>query len=314
MAALRIATLLIALALAACGAPTTASPQPAPQLPPGYRLFDGGPLGFQIGLAPDWEQAGDRAPDGVNFTDPSRRGAMLVHFGRAQTRDLNVAAGAVMFDLTGGSGAVGGSQTSTTLAGRPAREIRGSFYAAGASQQIEAVVMMDGDVAWVLALAGPPERLAADQADFDQMRSTFRLLANRPSPPARVALGQPAPDFPELAKIKGPVVLNFFATWCAPCREEMPLLAQRAKTSQGRFTVLVVNTQDDATKVPGFMKELGITLTLGYDRDGRLTEAYLLPGVPATFFLDSKHVVRNLVYGPLTSDSLATGLKAAGIS
>ncbi len=313
MAGLRTALLTI-LAVAACGGPNTAFPQPAPSLPAGYRLYDGGPLGFEIGVAPSW-QAGERAADGVSFADPSGKGAMLVHFGRAQSADLEAATGAVMFDLTGGSGAAGGSETNATMAGRPARAVSGMFEAGGTTQRIEAVVTIDRSLAWVVALAGPPNRIAADQADFERMLSTFRLTGGRPSLPPQVAQGRPAPGFAELDRIKGPVVLNFFATWCADCRQEMPLLAQRARAARGSFTVLAVDTQDDATRVPSFLKDLGVTdLALAYDRDGRLTESYLLPGVPATFFLDAHHVVRQLVYGPLTSDSLAKGLKAAGIA
>jgi thiol-disulfide isomerase/thioredoxin len=164
----------------------------------------------------------------------------------------------------------------------------------------------------VLALAGPEDRVAADGAAFDHMRASFQLTERHPSLPAQVAEDPPAPAFPELDRIKGPVVLNFFATWCGPCRQEMPLLAQRAKASHGRFTVLGMDTQDDASQVPAFLKSLGVSFPTGYDRDDRLSREYLLPGVPATFFLDGKHVVRNLVYGPLTADSLAQGLQAAG--
>lgn len=217
-----------------------------------------------------------------------------------------------MFDLTAGSGASGAAQSLSTLAGRQARVVQGSFQSGGKPQLIKAVIAVDSGLVWVLALAGPPESVTPVVSDFDRMRSTFKLLPRHPSPPAHAAVGEQAPDFPELRQIRGAVALNFFATWCGPCREEMPLLAERARSSRGRFTLLAVDTQDDASKVPGFMKELGLSLPVGYDRDGRLTQAYMLPGVPATFFLDSKHVIRQLVYGPLTPQSLAQGLKAAG--
>jgi thiol-disulfide isomerase/thioredoxin len=281
-------------------------------VPPGYELFDGGDLGFQMGVAPGWTQAGTRAPDGVNFADPSKQGALLVHVGRAQSPDLDVAAGAVLFELTGGSGAAGGSQSTTTLSGRKARKVTGGFDAGGSVQRIQAVVMVEGGRAWVMALAGPSDRVTADRSDFDRMSASFRLLAKRPAPPAQLMLGEPAPGFAELDRIKGPVVVNFFATWCGPCRQEMPMLSQQASQAHGRFTVLAVDTQDDPTKVPAFFKELGVSLPTAVDRDGKLTESYQLPGVPSTFFLDANHVARHLVYGPLTADTLAQGLKLAG--
>jgi thiol-disulfide isomerase/thioredoxin len=308
----RLGPLAVLLALACGSTGTAAVPRAAPpRLPAGYSLFDGGKLGFRFGLPSGWQQAAPPSPDGVNFTDPSRLGSLLVHIGHARSTDLDVAAGAAMFDLTGGSGAAGGGATGTTLAGRPARWVRGGFEAAGAMQQIEAVVMVEGGRAWVLALAGPAERVSVDDADFGRMRASFQLLAT-PSLPPQVALDAPAPTFSELSRIQGPVVLNFFASWCGPCRQEMPLLAQRARASGGRFTVLGVDTQDDASQVPGFLKGLGVRFPVGYDRDGHLGQEYLLPGVPATFFLDSRHVVRDLVYGPLATDTLQHGLRAAG--
>jgi thiol-disulfide isomerase/thioredoxin len=308
---LRALTSLVVLAVLACGSASAQTPPP-PALPSGFSLYDGGPLGFRFGLAPGWHRAAAPAPDGVNFADASNRGALLVHVGRARSADLGAATGAAMFDLTGGSGAAGGSESATTLAGRTARRVQGGFEAAGAMQRIEAVVMVDGGLAWVLALAGPPDRFSADGPDFDRMRASFQLLARRPSLPVQVASDQPAPGFPELDRIRGPVVLNFFASWCGPCRQEMPLLAQRARASGGRFTVLGMDTQDDASKVPAFLKEVDVSFPTGYDRDGHLSQAYLLPGVPGTFFLDSRHVVRDLVYGPLTAASLQQGLRAAG--
>jgi cytochrome c biogenesis protein CcmG, thiol:disulfide interchange protein DsbE len=296
----------------ACGGQPAAPARPQASLPAGFHLFDGGALGFQIGLAPGWEESG-RDPSGVNFTSPSKGAAMLVHVERAASADLDAATGMIMFELTGGSGAAGGSESHVQLGGLPARRVRGGFDAAGATQQIDALVAIDHGLVWAVVLAGQAQRVGTDMPDFEKMTTTFRLQATRPSPPTRIQLGLPAPGFPELDRVKGPVVVNFFATWCGPCRQEMPMLSQRASQAGGRFTVLVVDTQDDATKVPGFLKELNVSFAnVAYDRDGSLTQSYQLPGVPDTFFLDAKHVVRDWVFGPVTAQSLDKGLKAAG--
>lgn len=281
-------------------------------LPPGFRAYEGGSLGFRLGLAPGWDEAGPPGPSGANFKDPSQQGALLVHFEQAVAKDLDSAAAVVMTELTGGSGARSGKQEKVTLSGRSARRVTGSFAAGGTTAQIDAIVTLDGDRAWVLALAGPADRVAADRGDFEQMAATFRLSAVRPSAPAHVALDLEAPHFRELDRIKGAVVVNFFATWCGPCREEMPLLEQRQKRANGRFTVLAVNTRDDASAVPSFLKQVGVSFPLAYDRDGRLSDAYQLFGVPQTFFLDAGHVVRDESAGPLTSESLERGLRKAG--
>ena len=238
---------------------------------------------------------------------------MLVHFEQAAAPDLDAAAAVIMTELTGGSGAGGASQQAVRLAGLPARRVMGSFQAGGTTQQIDALVTVEGGRVWAVVLAGPPERVTADRSDFETMATTFRLGAVRPSAPARVALGLVAPGFKELDRIKGPVVLNFFATWCGPCRQEMPLLAERARRASGRFTVLAVNTRDDPAAVPGFLKELGVDFPVAYDRDGKLGEAYQLIGVPQTFFLDGKHVVRDSPIGPLSPDTLDQGLRKAGV-
>src|SRR5262249_49085889 len=117
-------------------------------------------------------------------------------------------------------------------------------------------------------------------------------------------------------RIKGPVVINFFATWCVDCRSDMPLTAKRAPSRQGRFSLLGVDCCDDnRTAVPGFLSGLGVQgdfRLLAYDDDRHLARAYGLLGPPTTFFLDKDHVLRNLVIGPLTAGTLDAGLRAAG--
>jgi cytochrome c biogenesis protein CcmG/thiol:disulfide interchange protein DsbE len=306
-----LALVALASACGAQGARPAASPPPV--LPAGYSLYDAGKLGFRFGLPPEWRRNGDQAPDGAEFSDPSKQVTLLAHVERARSTDLTAATGAVLFDLTGGGGATGGTEMVSTLGGQPARWVRGGFASAGPGQEIEAVVALRAGNAYVLALAGPSASLAADEAVFDEMRASFQLTGS-PALPDQVALNGPAPRFEELDRIQGPVVLNFFASWCGPCHEEMPLLASRARASHGRFTVLGMDTQDDASKVPAFLKGLGITFPIGYDRDGHLSQRYLLPGVPGTFFLDSSHVVRDMDYGPLTDATLTAGLKSVGVS
>src|SRR5215831_12376236 len=179
MAIARLLPLLL-LVVVGCGSTAGSAPAP-PRLPAGYTLYDGGPLGFRFGLAPGWHRSAPQAPDGVDFSDPSNGGTLLVHVGLARSADLETATGAVVFDLTGGNGAAGGSESSTTLAERPALLVRGNFAANGAMQVIEAVVTIDGSLAWVLALAGPGDRVAADAVAFDAMRASFQLLARRPA-------------------------------------------------------------------------------------------------------------------------------------
>ena len=298
-----------AVVVSACGGPpassrpTTATAAPVPA---GFMRYDGTKLGFAIALAPGWKESSSDPGSGASFAGPGGL-AMLVHFERSVSTDLDAATGAVLFDLTGGSGVGGSRVVATTLAGRSARRVAGRFSGQGAVTAIEAYVMVESGRAWTVALAGPPDAVDHSHDDFEKMASTFSLVGAGPAPAPRAAVGLPAPGFTELDRIKGPVVINFFATWCVDCRTEMPLIAKRAHSSQGRFSLLGVDCcADNRSAVPGFLAGLGVQgdfRLLAYDDDGHIARSYGLLGPPTTFFLDKNHVLRNLVIGPLTAST-----------
>src|SRR5262249_4542273 len=147
----------------------------------------------------------------------------------------------------------------TTLAGRSARRVAGRFRGQGAVTAIEAYVMVESGRAWTVALAGPPDAVDHSHDDFEKMASTFSLVGAGPAPAPRAAVGLAVTLFTELDRIRGPVVLNFFASGCVECRTEMPLIAKRAHSSQGRFSLLGVDCcADNRSAVPGFLAGLGV--------------------------------------------------------
>jgi thiol-disulfide isomerase/thioredoxin len=150
------------------------------------------------------------------------------------------------------------------------------------------------------------------------MVSTFRLVGARPTPPPRVAVGLPAPRFSLLERVKGPVVINFFDTWCVDCRTDLPIIARAEARDRGRFTLIGVDCcGDNQSSVSGFLRELGVQgefNKVAYDTDGRIAQSYALLGPPTTAFLDKDHVLRDLVIGGVTPVSLARGLKDVGIT
>ena len=310
--------LALVLVASACGGPPTysrpTSPTAAP-VPAGFTRYDGTKLGFVIALAPGWKEANSDPGRGASFAGAGGL-AMLVHFEQSVSTDLDTAAGAVLFDLTAGSGVGGSRVTAATLAGRRAKRVAGRFSGPGGVAAIDAYVMVESGRAWALALAGPPDAVDQSRDDFGKMASTFSLVGARPAPPPRAAVGLPAPGFTELDQINGPVVINFFATWCVDCRTEMPLMAKRARSAQGRFSLLGVDCCDDnRSAVPGFLKGMGVQGDFGllaYDDDGHIARAYSLLGPPTTFFLDKNHVLRQVVIGPLTAGTLDAGIRAAG--
>jgi len=129
--------------------------------------------------------------------------------------------------------------------------------------------------------------------------------------PAPVA-GHPAPDF-ELTAVDGttirlsdyrgkPVILNFWATWCAPCRAEFPEFQEAAVDNADRLVIIGVNntSADQADQVPDFLQEFGITFPIVYDtNDGATVETYRILGLPTTIFIDSNGIVNEVFTGPL---------------
>ncbi len=136
----------------------------------------------------------------------------------------------------------------------------------------------------------------------------------------RPVLGQVAPDFVleapgtdeevRLSDFRGrPVLLNFWATWCVPCRTEMPAL-QEAHDTEG-VVVLAVNSQESDTVVSNFLDEYGLTFPAAIDREGSVRQHYGVLGLPATFFIDPDGILRARNFGPVYDNLLADGIEAA---
>ncbi len=137
------------------------------------------------------------------------------------------------------------------------------------------------------------------------------------APPPSPRQGFSAPDFTletldggqiTLSDLRGQVVLiNFWATWCPPCRAEMPALERvyRSFKPMG-LEVLAVNLtdQDDEVAVSRFIQELGLTFPILLDRRGEASKRYLLRGLPSTFFVDRQGVIRSVVVGGPMSEAL----------
>jgi cytochrome c biogenesis protein CcmG/thiol:disulfide interchange protein DsbE len=96
------------------------------------------------------------------------------------------------------------------------------------------------------------------------------------------------PDTLDLASLRGKaVVLNFWASWCLPCREEAPLLEATWQRYRGRGAVVVgIDVQDLTNEALQFLKETRTTYPQVRDRDNTVYRAYGLTGVPETFFVD----------------------------
>ncbi|MDQ6900734.1 MAG: TlpA family protein disulfide reductase [Candidatus Dormibacteraeota bacterium] len=304
--------MLAAPGLAACGAGGQAPKTET--LPAGFSLRDETRLGFQVGLPQGWRESA-RTEQGVTFTDGAS-GVVLVAFDQAISSNLDDAGRHALLDLTQGTGLSRVTESTKTVDGRPAKRFDGSFGASGAAQDMNAVITLNGDRVWSLVLVGPTERVLADQKPFAGMLQSFHIKGIQASAAPKAAAGLPAPPFPALSTATlrdHPVVLNFFATWCVDCQAELPLLRDRAAAGRGRYTVLLIDAQEtQPDRVPAYLRNLDVSFPVAYDSDGKIAASYGLPGVPTSYFLDSKHVLRTSAVGKLDAARLEAGLKAAG--
>ncbi len=117
-----------------------------------------------------------------------------------------------------------------------------------------------------------------------------------------------------LSDLKGQgVLINFWATWCPPCKDEMPLLEQYSQKHQGELVVLGINYQEPGDLVDKFRQQNNISFPLLLDPSGRAAELYYVHNFPMSFFIDSDGTIRAQHLGLLTEDQLVRYLKLIGI-
>lgn len=106
-----------------------------------------------------------------------------------------------------------------------------------------------------------------------------------------------------------PVIVNFWASWCAPCQKETPLLA-RWYSRHRSVNLIGLDENDSAAAARKFAKAKGVTYPLGFDPQVKVALAYgVQAGIPQTFFLNARHQIVDRVYGALTTARLDHGLQ-----
>jgi peroxiredoxin len=96
-----------------------------------------------------------------------------------------------------------------------------------------------------------------------------------------------------------PVFLNFWATWCGPCRQEMPSMQRLYRELGGQgLAMLAINEKESAAQVANFMRSYGLGFPALLDVDGRVSSAYRVWGLPTTFLIDGSGNIIGMKSGP----------------
>ena len=128
--------------------------------------------------------------------------------------------------------------------------------------------------------------------------------------------GQPAPSWSlpslrdpaatvSLSQFAGkPVVLNFWASWCPPCRKEMPALAATARRLQGSVAFVGIDTNDQRGAALSFASQTGVKYPLGFDPHASAANDYGVYGLPTTFFISAQGKLLGRQVGGMTAQRL----------
>jgi len=117
-------------------------------------------------------------------------------------------------------------------------------------------------------------------------------LLGAPAPPLEV----PTPDrkaVVSLARYGGKVVvIDFWATWCEPCRESFPAYQKLVDDFGGRLVVIGVSVDEDPSEVPAFVRDTGVKFPIGWDEGQSAAQGYRPPKMPTSFVVDTNGIVR----------------------
>lgn len=128
------------------------------------------------------------------------------------------------------------------------------------------------------------------------------------------AMDQPAPDFTltnldgeslDTGDLRGKnVLINFWATWCGPCRQEMPMLETASEEHASELVVLAVNIGEEPWRVKQFMHDLGLNFEVLMDENNQVQDLFRVRAYPTTYLIDTQGVVRAQHVGLLSETQL----------
>ena len=101
-----------------------------------------------------------------------------------------------------------------------------------------------------------------------------------------------------------PVVVNFWASWCVPCRQEMPALQATSERLAGRVAFVGINYEDTESSAADFQRDVGAKYPSGLDSDGEVASRYAVQGLPTTVLVDGRGRIVARVLGGVTQKKL----------
>jgi cytochrome c biogenesis protein CcmG/thiol:disulfide interchange protein DsbE len=144
--------------------------------------------------------------------------------------------------------------------------------------------------------------------------------SGQPARPAIVAapafslplLGDDSGQQVTLSKYRGrPLIVNFFASWCVPCKTETPLLASFYRGAKGKIALVGLDENDSVANATAFTRADGVSYPVGWDPHFAVGTAYGVIALPQTFFLNAKHQIVDRIFGKVTLASLHKGMALA---
>lgn len=131
-----------------------------------------------------------------------------------------------------------------------------------------------------------------------------RDMTGERMPRLRLPCLTPGPDV-ELSALRGrPILVNLWATWCAPCREEMPLLQENYERYGSQVQFLGVDTKDGTQPAAEFLADTGVTYPQVVDAEGDLLNHFRIPGLPVTVVIDDDGRIAGKHIGQLRQTSI----------